>query len=98
MKDQAIVDFIEFVNNLDKPVVKLEVRIVRENQLKKWPQEPFHTINLKMFIKDINNYQKFVDWWASKNMTPHLRNIIVKTILNINPPESVRNTLLLMML
>lgn len=97
MNDQPIKDFVDFVNNLENPTVKLETSLPR-NALKHWPQEPFHSIDLKILIKDIHKYKQFVDWWESRNMTPHLRNNIVKTILNINPPESVRNILLLIML
>jgi hypothetical protein len=109
--DQAILDFVQFVNNYacrygedhhwSSVVVKLDEEIKsgfppRRNY--NTQQNKFHSIDLKKLIKDIHNYSDFLDWWQSRNMPKHLNKVLVKTILNLNPPESVKNALIFIML
>lgn len=96
--DQAMQDLVEFVNNMENTVVKLDEGLDEVMGLKNWKKRQFHTINLKTLIKDIQNYPTFLDWWKSRNLTKHLNNVLVKTLLNQNPPESVKHALIFIML
>ena len=96
--DQAIQDFVQFINSMENAVVKLEEGVDQVMELKNWKNRQFHTINLKVLIKDIENYPTFLDWWKSRNLTKHLNNVLVKTILNQNPPDSVKHNLIFIML
>jgi len=96
--DQAILDFVQFVNSMENSVVKLDEGLEQVLELKNWNKSQFHTINLKVLIKDIEKYKTFIDWWKSRNLTKHLNNVLVKTLLNQNPPESVKHALIFIML
>lgn len=93
-----IEDFVRFVNNMNNPVVELHEELHENISLKNWNKRTFSTINLKILTKDIKNYSSFLDWWKSLNLTSHLNNVLIKTILNQNPPESVKHALIFMML
>lgn len=95
--DMAIKEFVEFVNNMENPVVKLNQDLKRIG-LKNFPTQPFHSINFHVLIKNIESHETFLDWWKSKNLTKHFHNVLIKTILNQNPPESVKHALIFMML
>lgn len=94
-----IEDFVRFIDNMNDPVVELYEEL-QDNTiiLKNWNRRTFRTINLKTLTKDIKNYSSFLDWWKSLNLTSHLNNVLVKTILNQNPPESVKHALIFIML
>lgn len=81
-------EFIAFIDSLPDPCV----------QLYNFGKATYHTINLKGLAKDIENFSDFRDWWKSKNMPPHLNNKIALTILELNPPENIRHTMLFLML
>lgn len=85
----AIQDFVDFVENMPNPIVRME------NECK---DGIWHTINLTTLIKNIQDYKTFPDWWMSKSLTKHLNNVLIKTILKTNPPESVKHSLIFMML
>lgn len=87
--DTAIQDFVQFVENMPNSVVKME----NDSE-----HGVFHTINLRKLIENIEDYETFPKWWKSKNLTKHLNNVLIKTILKTNPPESVKHSLIFMML
>lgn len=80
--------FISFVEGLEDPAIPL----LQEGS------KIYRTINLKVFIKNINQWESFHDWWKSKNMTPYLNKNVIKSIINVNPPDSVKNVLISMTL
>jgi hypothetical protein len=96
----TIQEFINFIEGLDDPNIELyeQGHIARSIQPKIPPNTPFHSINLKILTKDIINYNSLQSWLKNKSLTDHLQNNIIKAILKINPPESVRNELLSIML
>lgn len=96
--DQAIQDFVQFVNNIENPVVQLQEELHENISLRNWNKRTFRTMNLSTLIRDIQNYPTFFDWWKSLNLTKHLNNVLVKTILNQNPPDSVKHALIFIML
>ena len=80
-------EFADFIDGMKNPIVKLQ------------DQNMFHTINLKTLTKDIQNYTNFTDWWKSKNLTKHLNNVLIKTLLGLEElPESAKHALYIMML
>lgn len=90
MKDLAIQEFSDFVDNMKNPIVKLY-----EEQ----SSNLFHTINLKTLTKDIRNHTNFREWWEGKNLTKHLNNVLIKTLLGLEGlPKSVEHALYIMML
>lgn len=80
---EVIQEFIEFIENLESSIVKLH-----------GSGPAFRSIDLKILTKNIKNYSSINDWMKSFNLTSHLKKNIITTILNNNPPESVKNELL----
>jgi len=79
----TIQEFINFIDGLNNPNIELY---------------ELGSIDLKILTKDIINYNSLQSWLKNKSLTDHLQKNIIKAILNINPPESVRNELLSLML
>jgi hypothetical protein len=77
--------FVSFVEGLEDPAIPFAGRIYR-------------SMNLKVFIKNINQWESFHDWWKSKNMTPYFNKNVIKSILSVGPPDSVKNILISMTL
>ena len=87
----TIQEFIDFIDGLDNPNIELY-------EPKLPPKTPFGSINLKTLTKDIINYNSLQVWLKNKNIPNYLQANIIKSILKMNPPESVRNELLSLML
>ena len=58
--DQAIQDFVRFVNNMENPVVQLHEELQENINLRNWNKRTFRTINLSTLTKEIQNYQVFL--------------------------------------
>jgi len=84
----TIQEFTAFIDSLPNPTV----------QIHNFGKATYHTIDLKVLTKNIEKFQDLRDWWKSKNMTPHLNNTIALTIIGLNPPESIKNAMLFLML
>lgn len=82
-------EFMDFVQGLENPTVQIH---------QDHSKAVFRTINLLTLTKDLLQYDDFRKWWKSKNMPPHLNNLIAQTILDQNPPEDIRAAMLFMML
>lgn len=80
---ETIKEFIEFIESLEFSTVKLH-----------GSGPAFRSIDLKTLTKNVKNYSSINDWMKSLNLTNHLKKNIITTILNNNPPESVKNELL----
>jgi hypothetical protein len=91
-----IQEFINFIESLDSTIVEYP-EIQKPANLDSW-LVPNYKIDLKTLTKHIINYNSLQSWLQSKNLTDHLQKNIIKAILNTNPPESVRNELLSIML
>lgn len=85
----SIEEFMSFVNSLKETNIAINFNRSKAT---------WHTIDLRIFTKNIHEYKSFNEWWQSKNMTENLNNTIVKTLLDQKPPEKVREALLFMML
>jgi|LakMenEpi03Aug12_release.lakeMendotaPanAssembly.Ray.scaffolds.fasta_scaffold349542_1 hypothetical protein len=83
----AIQEFAEFINNLEKPVVELPLDFKKSNTT-------YHSIDLKIFTKDIENFDNITTWIKSKNIPDHLQRNIIKVLIGINPPQNVKNELI----
>ncbi|NBT57262.1 hypothetical protein EBT16_00600 [bacterium] len=81
-------EFTAFIDSLPDPTV----------QIHNFGKATYHTINLKGLTKGIENFHDFREWWKSKNMPRHLNNTIALTIIGLNPPESIKNAMLFLML
>lgn len=82
----TIEDFMGFVESLPDKNIPI-------------PSRPgLRTMNLETFTKDIQRFSDLREWWKSKNMTPHLNKVVAQAILDQNPPEAVRDSLLFLML
>jgi hypothetical protein len=73
----------DFVHSLDEPVVQLD--------------PPFRTMDLRILVKDAGN-EPLDKWWQGKNMTPTLKKIVAGALLSTNPPEEIKNFIILLML
>jgi hypothetical protein len=80
-------EFVAFIDSLPNPTVQLHNF-----------GKATYPINLKVLTSDIKNFHDFREWWKSKNMPRHLNNTIALTIIGLNPPESIKNAMLFLML
>lgn len=78
--------FLIFIKNLKSPVIRLI------------PYENKRSINLETLCKDITNFSNLHEWVDSKNLTPFLKKNILLTLLSTNPPENIKNELLLLLI
>lgn len=78
--------FLIFIKNLESPVIRLI------------PYENKRSINLETLCKDITNFSNLHEWVDSKNLTPFLKENILLTLLSTNPPENIKNELLLLLI
>lgn len=87
---------LNWVRSLDKtrvPIVQLDCKVEDRSFT-----APFHSIDLAVLTKDILKYSDVREWWNGKNMTDYLRKNVAMTILSNNPPDEVKNIILLLML
>jgi hypothetical protein len=82
----TVKELYHFVNSLKNPKVKFG-----DHPL-------YNSIDLRTLTSDLIRFDNLEDWLKSKNMPIHLKENVIKAILSTNPPEEVRNELILCML
>lgn len=82
----TVKELYHFVNSLENPKVKFGNHPL------------FDSIDLRTLTSDLIRFDNLEDWLKNKNMPIHLKENIIKAILSTNPPEEVRNELILCML
>jgi hypothetical protein len=93
--NQELFDFINKLTNSYVPLLGTPEQTVYSENLDK---KIFHKIDLKILCKDVKNYDNLQDWLKSKNAPKYLLKNIIITIINLNPPENVKNQLLSILL
>jgi hypothetical protein len=76
----------EFINNLENPIVKFD-----------WITG-YDTIDLKILVKDIHKFNSVQEWINSLELTNTMLRHIIKVLMQTNPPEIIKNELLLISL
>ena len=73
----------EFVNSLEAKVVK-------------FGNHPCGVISIDLIVltQDICRFKTIKEWIDSKNLPKHFKKTILITLLEINPPENVKNELI----
>lgn len=77
-------DLAEFIKSLPNQIVPLD-------------NPAFKSIDLNILVKDAGDEPLHL-WWEKKKMTPRLSKIIAMTLLSLDPPEEIKNAILLTML
>ena len=96
----TVIELYHFVNSLEDTKVKFGDRPRLGSCL--WDQiyyyPLYNSIDLRTLTSDLIRFDNLEDWLKSKNMPIHLKENVIKAILSTNPPEEVRNELILCML
>lgn len=87
----TIDEFMHFVESLPSSVVTIHSNPALH-------QPALQTLDLGVLTNDIRRFGNLREWWKSKNMNPRLNKVVAQAILDQNPPEAVRDSLLFLML
>jgi hypothetical protein len=81
-------EFVAFLDSLPDPTV----------QVHNLSKATYLTIDLKSMAEDILEFQDFMEWWTSKKMTPRTNGTVARHILKLDPPEGIKNSMLLLLM
>ena len=84
----SIEDFMSFIDSLEEKTVRFDFNRSKTT---------WNSIDLRRFTADINEYKSFTEWWQSKRNVVKI-NIMARMLLDLNPPEKVKQALLFVML
>jgi len=78
-------EFVKFVENLENSVIQIDHNLSKAT---------YRSINLKILVKDIEEYETFPEWWNAKGLSNDLAKVLIKA----GPAENIKCALLFVML